>query len=116
MNQATEAFLIQLRDLYRNHGVDFAADPNGVSFTNTDESLILAAAGALDSELNVLAEQLPTAIREANPGASDTAIARFIDRYGSGWIVGPGGKPYDLCGEGALDRLAGLLASCEDPT
>ena len=110
MNRATEAFLTQLRDLYHHHGVDFAADPS------TDESLILAAAGALDSELDVLAEQLPTAIREANPGASDAAIARFIDRYGSGWIVGPGGMPYDLCGEGALDRLAGLLASCEDPT
>lgn len=81
-----------------------------------DESLILAAAGALDAELNDLAKQLPTAIREANPGASDAAIARFVDRYGSGWIVGPGGKPYDLCGEGALNRLAGLLASCEDPT
>lgn len=58
MNQPTQAFLIQLRDLYRAHGVDFAADLNGVPFTSTmawedlpDESLILAAAGAMDDEL-----------------------------------------------------------------
>ena len=40
MNQPTKAFLIQLRDLCRRHGVDFSADLNGVSFTSTDESPI----------------------------------------------------------------------------
>ena len=121
MNQPTEAFLIQLRDLYRAHGVDFAADLNGVPFTSTmawedlpDESLILAAAGAMDDELNALAEQtLANAIREATPSASDAAIARFVAHYGSAWTVKPGYGPYDGCGDGALDRLAGLIASCE---
>ena len=40
MNQPTKAFLIQLRDLCRLHGVDFSADLNGVSFTSADESPI----------------------------------------------------------------------------
>jgi len=40
MNQPTKAFLTQFRDLCRRHGVDFAADLNGVSFTSTDESPI----------------------------------------------------------------------------
>lgn len=40
MNQPTKAFLIQLRDLCRAHGVDFSADLNGVYFNSTDESPI----------------------------------------------------------------------------
>ena len=40
MNQPTKAFLIQLRDLCRRHGVDFSADLNGVYFNSTDESPI----------------------------------------------------------------------------
>lgn len=40
MNQPTKAFLIQLRDLCRLHGVDFSADLNGVSFLSEDESPI----------------------------------------------------------------------------
>ena len=38
MNQATEAFLIQLRDLCRSHGVDFRADFGYVDFNSTDNS------------------------------------------------------------------------------
>ena len=40
MNPPTKAFLIQLRDLCRLHGVDFSADLNGVSFISEDESPI----------------------------------------------------------------------------
>ena len=40
MNQPTEAFLIQLRDLCRAHGVDFSADFGRVRFYSTDESPI----------------------------------------------------------------------------
>ena len=40
MNEPTKAFLIQLRDLCRLHGVDFSADLNGVSFISEDESPI----------------------------------------------------------------------------
>ena len=37
MNQTTEAFFTQLRDLLRTHRVDFAADRDGaVEFTSAD--------------------------------------------------------------------------------
>ena len=38
MNQKTEAFLIQLRDLCRSHGVSFVVDSGYVDFNSTDNS------------------------------------------------------------------------------
>jgi hypothetical protein len=58
-------------------------------------------------------EALAAAIRAAHPGASNDAVARFVARYGSAWTVEPGYGPYDGYGDGADQRLAGLLASCE---
>ena len=49
MNQPTKAFLIQLRDLCRLHGVDFSADFNGVSFTSADESPIFCIEAEVES-------------------------------------------------------------------
>ena len=57
-------------------------------------------------------EALAAAIRAAHPGASDAAIALFIARYGSAWTVEPGYGPYDGYGDGAMDRLAALVAAC----
>ena len=58
MNQPTKAFLIQLRDLCRSHGVEFTADFGRVRFFTSTESRMLAAALGMYDRVEAEVERL----------------------------------------------------------